>query len=349
MDNISRLEYGTDDDDMISFAIVGDIMMARTLGKAIQDHYNNDSTIPFRQMRPYLQDIDIKIANMEAAITESNEVAGTIKPCGLPSSNGCCGLNCRFKVNETVFQGITDYAGFNLLSIENNHMDDYKSGRNDTINALKNHSVPFMDMNHPLRLKNYKGCDLNFFTYDLVRNKSTHAYRKNVMRHQLSVAKETGGFNVVYLHGGSEYKFTPTRKLQNWAKQAIRDGADIVFSTHPHVVLGMEIYRGKHIYYSLGNFVADQQGSEAVKETLMVKFDLFQCRDVLNFEYIRGRINEYYQPVMTSVSSDFKVGMHLRTKREELQKKTRKVKKNHGKEQKKEKQKASMTSDANNL
>jgi hypothetical protein len=315
MTNLSRLEYGTDNEGVISFAIVGDVMMGRKIGRSLWANHSDDQTVPFKKFKKHLKNVDIKIANLEAAITTTNETTLPLIPCGQPNDGPCCGFRCRFRTNETVIQGVSDFAGFNLLSIENNHMEDFKTGREDTITALKKHDVPFMDMMHPLNLKNYKGCNVNFFTYDLVRNRTEHPYRMSMMKNQLAKAREEGGFNIVYLHGGSEYAIAPTPKLKKWAKTAIDSGADIVFCTHSHVVLGMEMYQGKHIYYSLGNFVMDQMFGDSVREILMVKFDLLKCKEPTNFVYVRGRINDDYQPVLTSVSTDFNVGVKERTKK----------------------------------
>jgi poly-gamma-glutamate synthesis protein (capsule biosynthesis protein) len=315
MTNLSRLEYGTDNEKIISFAVVGDIMMGRKIGRSLWANHSDDQTVPFKKFKKHLKNVDIKIANLEAAITTTNKTTLPLIPCGQPNDGPCCGFKCRFRTNETVIQGVSDFAGFNLLSIENNHMEDFKTGREDTIAALKKHDVPFMDMMHPLNLKNYKGCNVNFFTYDLVHNRKEHPYRMKMMKYQLAKTREEGGFNIVYLHGGSEYAIAPTPKLKKWAKTAIHYGADIVFCTHSHVVLGMEKYHGKHIYYSLGNFVMDQTFGDSVREILMVKFDLLKCREPTNFEYVRGRINDNYQPVLTSVSTDFNVGVKERTKK----------------------------------
>ena len=72
-------------------------------------------------------------------------------------------------------------------------------------------------------------------------------------------------FLVVTPHWGVEYQSLPTEKQRKWATEFIDSGADAVIGSHPHVIQNIEEYRGKKIYYSLGNFAFDQYFS---KETM---------------------------------------------------------------------------------
>ncbi len=81
-------------------------------------------------------------------------------------------------------------------------------------------------------------------------------------------------FTVVYTHWGTEYAPTPDEKEKKLAHEFIDQGADFVIGSHPHVVQEKEEYKGKMIYYSLGNFIFDQyfrpdtQKGEAVEVEL---------------------------------------------------------------------------------
>lgn len=63
---------------------------------------------------------------------------------------------------------------------------------------------------------------------------------------------------VVVLHWGAEYHLTPDLSQRKAARQLINSGADALIGHHPHVIQQEEIYKGKPIFYSLGNFVFDQ-------------------------------------------------------------------------------------------
>ena len=61
--------------------------------------------------------------------------------------------------------------------------------------------------------------------------------------------------NILMVHGGHEWQFIPHQAQVDLYRGFIDRGVDIVFGSHPHVVQGMEAYRGKLIFYSLGNFL----------------------------------------------------------------------------------------------
>jgi poly-gamma-glutamate synthesis protein (capsule biosynthesis protein) len=86
----------------------------------------------------------------------------------------------------------------------------------------------------------------------------------------IAQAKEEADAVIVYPHWGPEYELFPSSNQVLLARQFIDAGADIVLGAHPHVVQPIEVYKGKLIVYSLGNFVFDQQFSNAVKNGLGV-------------------------------------------------------------------------------
>lgn len=79
---------------------------------------------------------------------------------------------------------------------------------------------------------------------------------------------------VVFLHWGAEYQPTPTIKQRRDAYQLIDAGADAIIGHHPHVIQKEEQYKGKPIFYSLGNFIFDQNKPETKKALLLqITFD----------------------------------------------------------------------------
>jgi poly-gamma-glutamate capsule biosynthesis protein CapA/YwtB (metallophosphatase superfamily) len=63
---------------------------------------------------------------------------------------------------------------------------------------------------------------------------------------------------VVQFHSGFQFTPAPSEGIRTASRNAIDAGADMVVSHHPHVLQGVEWYRGKLIAYSLGNFLFDQ-------------------------------------------------------------------------------------------
>lgn len=74
-------------------------------------------------------------------------------------------------------------------------------------------------------------------------------------------AREQADYVVVSMHAGQEYTREPTALQKDFARASIDFGADMVIGAHPHWTQKIESYKGKYIFYSLGNFVFDQDFS----------------------------------------------------------------------------------------
>jgi len=78
----------------------------------------------------------------------------------------------------------------------------------------------------------------------------------------------------VNIHWGEEYDQNADKIQQAIAHQLIDAGADAIVGHHPHVVQEVETYKGKPIFYSLGNFVFDQYFLDEAQEGLAVSLDI---------------------------------------------------------------------------
>lgn len=80
-------------------------------------------------------------------------------------------------------------------------------------------------------------------------------------------------FKVLYVHWGNEYINRPSAAQKKFAHWLIDAGFDLIIGMHPHVLQGYEVYKGKYIFYSLGNFVFEMAW-EPTKIGAIVEFDL---------------------------------------------------------------------------
>jgi poly-gamma-glutamate synthesis protein (capsule biosynthesis protein) len=85
--------------------------------------------------------------------------------------------------------------------------------------------------------------------------------------------KSDSNLLVVSFHWGGELLTMPKEYQIMLAHQVIDAGADVILGHHPHIIQGVEIYRGKVIAYSLGNFIFGSY-SESVKESMLLEFHL---------------------------------------------------------------------------
>jgi poly-gamma-glutamate synthesis protein (capsule biosynthesis protein) len=96
----------------------------------------------------------------------------------------------------------------------------------------------------------------------------------------IKIADQNSDQVIIFSHWGNEYEQKPTDQDISLAHSFIDHGADLVIGAHPHVIQSKEIYQGKYIYYSLGNFVFDQYFDDEVRCGLVLSFDLDKTKIV---------------------------------------------------------------------
>ena len=99
-------------------------------------------------------------------------------------------------------------------------------------------------------------------------NNTDHALKMDSVRAAIKTARLQANYVIVMPHWGVEYKRLSRQPERDLARQLIDLGATAVIGAHPHVVQEMELYKGKPIFYSLGNFIFDQYFSRDTQEGL---------------------------------------------------------------------------------
>lgn len=167
---------------------------------------------------------------------------------------------------------ILNYLNCKLVATANNHFKDYgRAGIIDTYNELTNHEISWVG----------SGLDLDSASkpYTFEKNGLKISFL-NMTEHEWSIAasnvegcnpidfphalwqiqnsKKAGSdFVVVMLHGGHEHYPFPSPRMKKMFRFMVDAGADAVIGHHTHIISGFEIYKGKPIFYSLGNFCFD--------------------------------------------------------------------------------------------
>ncbi len=190
-------------------------------------------------------------------------------------------------------------AGFDIVSIGNNHIRDAGAkGIIDTIKNLKKYGIKSTGAGANLAAArkpataDVHGTKVAILGYDTIAKyyaagpstAGSAQLSKSVVRADIKKARAAGAdVVIVYPHWGTEYSPKPFAAQQALARAVIDAGADMVIGNHAHWVGAMEVYKGKPIWYALGNFVFDQDWSEPTMEgiTLELTFngaDLVQAR-----------------------------------------------------------------------
>jgi len=128
-----------------------------------------------------------------------------------------------------------------------------------------------------------------------VGHPGTALMQKAKMIDAVGAAKGKADLVIVSMHSGIEYTGKPNDSQIDFAHGAIDAGADLVIGHHPHVVQMAEKYKGKYIFYSLGNFIFDQMWSQETREGLMIKI-YFSKTGVSKISPVPIIIENYSQP-----------------------------------------------------
>ncbi len=209
-------------------------------------------------VRPMLRRAGVTLGNLEGTLS-----VGGVSKCG-----GIGGGTCFAFQAPPAFAGQLRALGFDLLNQANNHSLDYgPSGRAQTISALRAARLAYTGLPGQITYLRVTGVRVAFlgfapYAFDanlldipaaqaLVRRARAHASLVVVIIH-------AGAEGVGALHTpvGTEYYLGENRgNARAFAHAVINAGASIVLGSGPHVIRGIERYRGRLIAYSLGNFV----------------------------------------------------------------------------------------------
>jgi hypothetical protein len=242
------------EEEAITILAVGDMMLGSTYPDS-QDMPPNDGKEILTEVAPILREGDITFGNLEGPLTEG----GTTGKSG-PNS-------FAFRTPPRYGRYFKD-AGFDAVSMANNHANDFGDrGRNSTRKTLDSLGIAHAgaDRNDVARLI-VKGTSVAFVAF---AHNQVSLNVNDVATAKAAVAKvaKTADIVVVSFHGGAEgsgHQHVPNGPetfygesrgdLRRFTHAVIDGGAHLVIGHGPHVVRGMEMYKGRLIAYSLGNF-----------------------------------------------------------------------------------------------
>ncbi len=258
----------------LKIVAVGDILLGRGVEKRLEKE-NKDFTYPFLQVADILKKGDIVFGNLEESITDSTKSLVGINQGG----------KYVLKNKVKAFEGIK-YAGFNLLSLANNHiLDYYEKGLYDTIDILDRNGIAHagagknMEEARKLAIVEKNGYKVGLLSYTDMsevlykgnpplmfiagKDKAGVAPTKTeYVMEDVAKARSKVDILIVSFHWGKEESFDVLPSQRELSHKLLDSGVDIILGHHPHQFHGIEIYKGKPIVYSMGNFIFDQNDPE---------------------------------------------------------------------------------------
>ncbi len=234
-------------------------MLGRTIGDLIIDQ---GIEAPFLFTAETLQTADITVGNLECAISTRGTAVEKKYVFRAPPEAG-----------ESLA-----FAGFDLISLANNHSLDYgDTALDNTIELLNQNQILTVGAGqdeakayHPvifdvdglkiafLAFVDVPTQDYDYLSWEAAKEKPGVAWaHSSRVREGVMAAKETADIVVVLVHNGYEFAQKVSGAQQDTAHLAIESGASLVIGSHPHVLQRIESYQNGLIVYSMGNFVFD--------------------------------------------------------------------------------------------
>lgn len=256
----------------IRLLFVGDIMLSR--GVADQINRNQSNSFPFENVYDFLKKADLTFGNLESPISDQGTDLGHLY---------------SFRAPLKSIEGLAK-AGFDVLSLANNHSYDWgPEALKDTISRLRAQKISTVGAGqnsqeaYQPKIIDIKGQKIAFLAATDIPPKEAEArsnragvawMKPNIISQQIQKIKSQVDFIVVSMHSGSEYQKHPNADQRKFARQIIDAGANLVISHHPHVIQEYEKYKNGYIFYSLGNFIFDQNWSDETSKGLIVEVRL---------------------------------------------------------------------------
>ncbi|HEX3303544.1 MAG TPA: CapA family protein, partial [Thermomicrobiales bacterium] len=288
---VQALTVGEDDpfdkiaggNDTIRIGVVGDIVPGRNVHLHMLQY--GDFTRPFQRVAPLLRSFDVTVANLEGNLSD------TLPQPADPHS-------VSFVSSPAMLEGFK-LAGIDAVTLANNHSVWNDEGWGvqgllDTIAALDSQGIPYFGAAPTLTAARapwvvaaeririaFLGIDAVTANYEVEPGAATgvldvdvgatndragtNPYLAAQVAEDIAAVAAVADVVIPYFHLGAEYvAIVPPWAVQA-AHAAIDAGATMVVTNHPHLNQGMEVYAGKPIVYSPGNFILDQMWAAEVR------------------------------------------------------------------------------------
>jgi len=263
--------------------LAGDMMLDRGMEELIKQ---NSIYYPFLNIVQLLRGVDVVFANLEGPVVQTPQAYST--------------SSLIFSSHPNILEGMR-WSKINLLSIANNHIYDMgKEGLEETKSWLQEYRInfvgsPFSGSTDKNNNPAYSEQSI-FLSFNRVLPYID--YQREIIKEVQKVRQSNPGkFIIVSMHWGNEYELTSSPVQRELAQRIITAGADIIVGHHPHVVQEIELIQDKPIFYSLGNFIFDQQVMPETKEGLAVGLTI--SSDKLTFRLFPIK-NQSGQPILMS-------------------------------------------------
>ncbi len=269
----------------------GDVMLARTVEQKMLKY--QDWTSPFLKIADQFSQADLAFINLESPLYDGGSATpnGSVVFRALPESIG--GLQL---------------AGIDVVTLANNHFGDQgAAGMKYTMDLLFANNIAYCgagfdsDQSHQAVIIEKNGIKFAYLGYAYPNSNLAGPAKIGMnnmdidqMTDDVDKATQQAEQIIVSMHAGAEYVYIPGQLQVDFARAAIDAGADLVIGHHPHVVQPYEQYENGHIFYSLGNFIFDQEWSVPTTEGVAVEI-VYKGKKIQTIEFLPVKTVDYHQ------------------------------------------------------
>ena len=240
----------------LTLSVVGDCTLGTDetfdYDTSLNAYYENYGADYFLQnVKDIFSADDLTIANFEGTLTDSDEREDKTFAFKAPAS----------------YASILTGGSVEAVNTANNHSHDYgDQSFNDTLAALDDAGIVHFGYDETA-VMDVKGIKVGLVgIYELY----DHLEREQQLKDNIAKVKADGAqLTVVIFHWGNETETVPDSNQTTLGRIAIDEGADLVCGHHPHVLQGIETYKGRNIVYSLGNFCFGGNSSPSDMDTMI--------------------------------------------------------------------------------
>lgn len=303
-----------------SVIAAGDVMLSRN----VEPFLAEDISYPFVYTKDILDSADLVFVNLESPVCEGR----------------------RIEPKEMVFRTDPEdvetlaFGNVSIVSLANNHMMDFgEDCLSYTLENLGESGIKYIGAGNDLseatmpqiiKVGDIRVAFLSFNDDSFVSGDSFASDLKagtarmdiDLLQDKISSIKrgDYGEVDVIFvsMHAGDEYTGAVNDKQRRFARAAIDAGADIVLGHHPHVVQEIEEYKGKLIFYSLGNFIFDQISCDDCREELLIKV-IISKEGLDRIEVFPLYVEEFAQPQLAKDNRSIEILSKLKFETEDRQ------------------------------
>ena len=240
----------------LTLSVVGDCTLGTDetfdYDTSLNAYYENYGADYFLQnVKDIFSTDDLTIANFEGTLTDSDEREDKTFAFKAPAS----------------YASILTSGSVEAVNTANNHSHDYgEQSFNDTLAALDDAGIVHFGYDETA-VMDVKGIKVGLVgIYELY----DHLEREQQLKDNIAKVKADGAQLIVAIfHWGNETETVPDSNQTTLGRIAIDEGADLVCGHHPHVLQGIETYKGRNIVYSLGNFCFGGNSSPSDMDTMI--------------------------------------------------------------------------------